>query len=256
MREATQRLLELGLSDKEANVYVAMLELGPSGVQDIAEKAGVNRSTTYEVIEDLKARGLASSTTTDKKVLFTAESPKRLEALLHRQSAELGELQTKVEEALPFFMALYNALEDKPRIRFFEGEQGITAIRESMAEGEGEYLSFAAIDEDLHRVARMNEPQRQKMARRIRGRFLMSMKPGLTFPDTDLRTWEVREIPYGTAPFKGEINIRGHKVAAYLHHAEKPSGFLVESKEMAELFRALFNAAWQSAKPVDPFPKK
>lgn len=36
-------LKNAGLADKEAKVYLAMLELGPSPVLPIAAKAGVNR---------------------------------------------------------------------------------------------------------------------------------------------------------------------------------------------------------------------
>ena len=59
--ELKNGLKELGFSEKESEVYLAMLELGPAAVQDIAKKAGVNRSTTYVMIESLKRRGLIST---------------------------------------------------------------------------------------------------------------------------------------------------------------------------------------------------
>ena len=55
-----EKLQKLGLSDKEASVYLAMLELGPSVVSDIAKKANINRSTVYVVLEFLKKRGIPS----------------------------------------------------------------------------------------------------------------------------------------------------------------------------------------------------
>lgn len=224
-----------------------MLELGPASVQDIAKKSKVNRSTTYLTLEDLKKRGLASSSMKGKKALFTAESPSRLAAVLNREKQELDEKKKKLEDSIPYFMALYNAVEDKPQVRFFEGDEGIVAVREIMQQSRGEYLSFTAIDEGTIRVSKINEGQRLKMSRRIHGRFIFSLKPGTQKPNTDLTNWEVREIPYGTSPFTGEINIVDNKVAAFVVKT-RPVAFLVENKEMAELFRALFNAAWRMAK--------
>jgi len=250
MNEATARLLEIGLSDKEASVYLAMLELGPASAQEIAKKSGINRSTSYLVIETLQKRGLASMSQNGNRTLFTAESPSRLASILNRERQELEEKKKKLEESIPYFLALYNAIEDKPQVRFFEGPEGISAVRELMQQSRGEYLSFTAIDEGTVRISKMNEPQRLKMARKVHGRFIFSLKPGITPPKTDLTTWEVRELPYGASPFTGEINIVDNKVAAFVVKG-KATAFVVENREMADLFRALFNAAWRVAKPVD-----
>ncbi len=250
MHEATARLLELGLSDKEASVYLAMLELGPASVQEIAKKSGVNRSTSYSAIEVLQGRGLASSTQRGSKMLFTAESPSRLAAVLNRERQELDEKKKKLEESIPYFLALYNAIDDKPQVRFFEGPEGISAVRETMQRSRGEYLSFTAIDEGTIRISKMDEPQRLKMSRKVHGRFIYSLKPGIQLPKMDLTTWEVRELPYGSYPFTGEINIVDHKVAAIVGKG-RATAFVVENREMADLFRAMFNAAWRVAKPVD-----
>ena len=182
--------------------------------------------------------------------MFTAESPSRLTAVLSRERHELDEKKKKLEESIPYFMALYNAVEDKPQVRFFEGDEGMAAVREIMQQPRGEYLSFTAIDEGTVRVSKISETQRHKMARKVHGRFIYSLKPGIQIPKMDLTNWEVREIPYGSSPFTGEINIVENKVAAFVVKA-KPVAFVVENKEMAELFRALFNAAWRVAKPVD-----
>lgn len=250
MHEATARLLELGLSDKEASVYLAMLELGPASVQDIAKKSGVNRTTSYLTIEALRKRGLTSSAQRGAKTLYTAESPSRLAAVLNRERQEIEEKKRKLEESIPYFLALYNAIEGKPQVRFFEGEEGIGAVRELMQRSRGEFLSFTAVDEGTLRLSEIDEPQRHRMARRVGGRLIYSLKPGIRPPRTELGTWDVRELPYGTSPFTGEIDIAENKVAAYVARG-KIMAFVVENKEMADLFRALFNAAWRVAKPVD-----
>ena len=48
-----ENLEKFGLSKKEASVYLALLGLGPSLVSDISDKAKMNRSTTYVILESL-----------------------------------------------------------------------------------------------------------------------------------------------------------------------------------------------------------
>ncbi len=250
MREATQRLLELGLTEKEASVYVAMLELGPTSVQDIAKKANVNRSTAYLLLEGLMKRGLASCATRNKRQLFSAESPEQLSRMLESLHQDIQNKKEKLHTAMPYFLALFNAVEDKPQVRFFEGEEGIAAARDAMmTHPDLEFLSFTAIDEGTQRMANIDSPQRMRISRRLHGRVIVSFKPGSEPPLSELKNWKVRELPYALAPFTGEINIVGNKVAAYVVK-NKPIGFVVESAELSNLFRTLYEAAWQASQPL------
>ncbi|MCX6712822.1 MAG: helix-turn-helix domain-containing protein, partial [Candidatus Vogelbacteria bacterium] len=73
-----QYLQAIGLSDKEAKVYLANLQLGPSPIQDISRQSGLKRSTVYEIVKTLKDKGLIQTTQHDKKKLFIAEEPANL----------------------------------------------------------------------------------------------------------------------------------------------------------------------------------
>ena len=57
----TDTLIKFGLSEKEASVYIALLELEVAVVQEIASAAGINRSSTYVVLEALQKRGLVNT---------------------------------------------------------------------------------------------------------------------------------------------------------------------------------------------------
>ena len=244
MHEATERLIKLGLSEKEASVYLAMLELGPTGVGEISDKAQVHRSTTYLTIEGLKKRGLISCVEDGKRIVFSPESPSRLEKILVEEREDVDRKHGTLLEAMPYFMGLFNSIQGKPSVRYFEGDEGIVAAREMLMRADGEYRSFTAVDESTLRMASIDENQRMRMSRRMRGRFLFSVKPGCEVPVCDLRNWQVREIPFEQAPFTGEINIVGSIVTAFVVTSQ-PIAFVVENQEMAGLFRALFDAAWQ-----------
>jgi len=50
-------LVSLGLKKTEAKVYLALLELGVGTVSVVAKKAGLNRTSTYDVIQPLVGKG-------------------------------------------------------------------------------------------------------------------------------------------------------------------------------------------------------
>jgi sugar-specific transcriptional regulator TrmB len=75
MNDLIKELRHFGLSDKEAAVYLASLNLGPASVQDLSHKSKVNRATTYVVIESLTTQGLMSTFVKDKKRYFALAAP-------------------------------------------------------------------------------------------------------------------------------------------------------------------------------------
>jgi hypothetical protein len=251
MRGATERLLELGLSEKEARVYLAMLELGSAKPPELAKKAGVNRSTAYFVVEALRKRGLALPDPNGDATAFVAESPDRLPSLVDAAVADLAAKRRRIEEAMPEFLALFNAMPGKPSVRFYEGEEGVVAVREAMdraTEYGDSLLSFTAVDEGALQMAKIMERQRFKLSRKLKGRAVFAVKPGIAMPEMDVPGWELREIPYARRPFTGEINILGSIAAAFTVR-EKPLAVLVDHPALADLFRALFDAAWHAAAP-------
>lgn len=133
-------LKNLGFSDKEAKVYLALLELGESPVQQISEKAKVNRATTYVVLEALQKRGLVTTVEKDKKVIFAAESPRALTRLLKAQEDELKTKHEEFKKMLPELEAVFNLASEKPTVRFFEGREGVRAVREDILQSRTKQL--------------------------------------------------------------------------------------------------------------------
>ena len=256
MLEAARHLLEFGLSEKEAGVYLALLELGPSGVQTVAEKAGVNRSTAYALFQTLKERGLVSETQQENRAIFIPESPYRLQEQCEKELHEVEQKREKLLYAMPDFMALFHAIEYKPRVRYFEGLKGISAARSALMENspDEEYVSFTCIDEGTNAVAQIEERERQRMARRLHGRLILALKPGMQIPQTDFSSWKIRQIPFEQSPFSGELDIFGNTVAAFVTKDE-PMGLILESQMLADLFRSLFEAAWKSGEDFRPLTK-
>src|SRR3989339_2265497 len=123
METLVRELTHLGLTEKEAAVYVAALQLGPAAVQEISDRAQVNRATTYVMIDSLSARGLLSSTEKDGRRIFMAESPERLLVLLRLQKKEMEAKEEELIQVLPKLNAFFNRAAEKPEVRYLEGHE-------------------------------------------------------------------------------------------------------------------------------------
>ncbi len=245
-------LIEFGLAGKEVEVYLAMLELGPSSAQDIAKKAGVNRSTTYVMIEGLKRRGLLSTFDKGKKTLFAAETPHRLLTFIEEDLKHVQAKRERLDMALPRLLAIFNAVEDKPRVRYFEGEEALQLTRQEMVASREPIWELDAVDEPTVQIANTGADKRIELSKKVSGaRLLFAIKPGMIPAFFDRRGFEVREISYHAHPFSGALVIVGKKLFIFTTKSTG-MGVIVESGEIADIARNLFDAAWQGAKAWTP----
>jgi len=117
-------LKQLGLSEKQAEVYVAMLELGESPMTRVARKANLKRPTVYLIIDELILLGLCSEIVKGKKKFYSATHPRRLTEMTRFRNEQ-------AEKLIPGLVALRNTAE-KPQVRMLEGIEGIrTAYEEA-----------------------------------------------------------------------------------------------------------------------------
>ncbi|HET8903561.1 MAG TPA: helix-turn-helix domain-containing protein, partial [Saccharospirillum sp.] len=76
-----------GLEPRETRLYLALLQSGPASIRDIADRAGINRGTTHELLKRMQQKGVVSYFPKGKRRHFSAEPPQRLRelALNHQQ---------------------------------------------------------------------------------------------------------------------------------------------------------------------------
>ncbi len=135
-----KELQDFGLGEKEARTYLATLELAKATVQQIAIKADINRATTYVQLESLKARGLVSQVTIDKKTFFIAERPEKVDQIIAREKAEVLFKEREFSKILPSLKAIFNAGKDRPDVRFYEGEEAVVSYREEILRERHEFF--------------------------------------------------------------------------------------------------------------------
>lgn len=245
-------LLKLGLSDKQARVYLATLELGEDTVQNVAEKSGVKRVTVYVILDELMKLGLVSSVERGKKTVFIAENPEELANLLEAQKREIDDKKIYLKDLVPQLKAIYNAQEKKPEVRYFQGADGLETLdRFGIEEFKGkEMLGIIPLDivEDLF-FERRKKAVSVRRDKKIMSRTIYTSKERI--PD-HINKAEFRDAVYMTKeefPIDGTIQIfPGWGVKFFNFDRENLFGVLLQSPGVARNMEILYNLAWERAK--------
>lgn len=233
-------LEKMGLTNKEAKVYLACLEMSNGTAQSISDRCGLPKSTTYDVIKNLRKNGLIHSYLKGKRTYFSPADPTHLKKRLEVQSQVLDEI-------FPELDALYAQSEQKPGVRYFEGKKGLGIVLKEILDEAKELICISSI-QDLFDKLSEYYPQftthriTQKIPIRIIARDSQKARDRQKMGPYELR---VVKIINTDIPFKALIYIWNNKVAM-MTLKEDFMIVVIESKDIALTHRALFEWLWNA----------
>ncbi len=240
------QLAQLGLTGKKGRFYLAALELGEAPVTAVAERAGIGRTTAYDVLDGLVNEGLVTQIEKSGKMYVVAEDP----AVLLRN---LEQRRRLVEEVLPEIQAIYSHSMFKPRMRYYGGAEGIaTVLNDTLNCRSGELRGILSMQELLE------APGPEFMERYIQRRIEAGLKLRVVrSKDEEVsnawgsRADELREVRFSPhhVPFTMTCYIYDDKVACISSRREN-FAFLIQSAEFAGLQTALFETLWAASSPI------
>lgn len=242
-----QKILQnIGLSDKETKIYLALLELKETLPSTISRKTKVKRPTTYVILEQLQKKGLVSHIKRGRALYFQALNP---HSLLEDQYNKY----TALEKALPELLGLHEKYSSIPQMSLFEGKEGLIRIMEDTLTTKTELLCWADVEEAITTCLKdyYSSYIKKKIARKIwlKGIFTYG-KLAIQFKKRgkeELR--EIYMIPKEKFPFRNEINIYDDKVAIISHEDE--IGIIIQNKNIADTQRAIFKLGFEYAKILE-----
>lgn len=240
--ESLKSLEKLGFNQKEQNVYLALLQLEKATANQIALQSKLKRPTTYDILYRLASQGFIAETKENGKRLFVANNPENMIHIIEEQKREL-------KNDLPELLSIYNTKVNKPKVAYFDGLEGIRNLYEdtlSVLEKGDEILAYVGNYEIPELEQYMHDYVLRRAKKGIKARGIAENKPGIKeFTKENKEQLRVtRLINEGEFNLKNEINIYANKVIIITYKPE-PFGVLIESKEIADTQRAIFEMAWR-----------
>ena len=250
-KELPTTLHTLGFSTKEATVYVALLELGTGTVTQIARKAGINRTTGYDILDSLAAKGIVNVTGKEPKQEYAAEPPESVMEYLKREAEAATARITKAGALLPQLRSV-QATQNRPKVKFYEGTDGLKQVYEDTLTSTEPIRAYANVD-DMHNGLPNYFPEyyNRRSGKGIAIRAIVPHTPigraRGTYDKEEKR--EIAFVPPEKYYFSPEINIYDNKIM--IASWREKLGVIIESAEIADAMKKIYELAWAEAKRLD-----
>jgi HTH-type transcriptional regulator, sugar sensing transcriptional regulator len=241
-----KELIEIGLNEKEAKVYLSCLELGQTTVQNIARKALINRATAYFIIDGLMQRGLMSSFHKGKKQYFIASDPERLIEILEQEKENIEKKKQDLQKLLPQLQSLNNKQQGRPVVKYYEGKEGIFAMVEEVSSPMKKTVRMAYSKDALGSVFSPSDLEKMRNKRKkhdVKTKVIYTYKDGFLESTPD---GQRRKIPLDKFPITSDIAVYDDKIRL-ASFGKRLVGIIIEDEEMTKSMRAVLDLAWEAA---------
>lgn len=129
MKKIYAFLKDWGLSAKEIDIYLTTLKSGPMTATEIAKACKLTRPNAYDVLANLKEKGMAKEQGTQYGKKFIMSSPIELHSMLQTKKKNQEDMENKLLDLIPYFNQLgYGADEHGYQEKLFVGQDAIKKL--------------------------------------------------------------------------------------------------------------------------------
>lgn len=255
VRRIIAQLEQFGCNEREAKIYVRLLAMGPSSVQEIAKQVKGHRVTVYSATEQLVKKGLLYETKRGRRRLLAAEPPDVLYHIVQQREHELHVLKSNLDHVVGLLKPMQTHDTSLPAVKLYEGVDGFKKMLEETLSARGEVLVFTYVD----LFSRLIDPDylehyfERRAKKGIRTRLIF---PPCTFAQRVNKRAAAYKIQVRLLPpelvWKSGIFLWNDCVAIQAFTEGKLSCTIIENKDIAHFYRRIiFELVWGLARAVD-----
>lgn len=244
-KEIYKLLHQLDLSEREAQVYDALLDMESVSIRKVADKTGINRGSVYDALKSLVGFGLVHVRKSGEREYFSAESPEKILDILREKRKDLLRTQHLANELVPKLLAEKARPTGRPLVRYFEDDEGVVSILKDVLS------TCARMDKPLYRVysskairsyiyRKFPKFTDRRIDEGIEVKVIAIGEGGDRMPSSE-RKW----LPEETDKLSSYTVIYDDKVA-HISIAKDytPYGVVIEDEGAANMQRQLFDQLW------------
>lgn len=245
-------LEEIGLTEGETKVYLALLRLGTTKTGPLTKKAEVSSSKIYKILDRLEKKGLVGHAIKGKIKYFTAMEFNRILEYMEEKEKQLQAKKEMVKKLLPQLELERKTAKEKTEALIFHGFKAISNfyrnILDELKAGETYYVLGAYYGENLLGVREFfSNYHMQRAKKNIHVKMLANYE---TKDNLEKSTFKKAHIHFLPQYFMANMTIVFYNNKSFIFFLTKdPTGFLIESQEVAGSFQSYFDTLWKIAKP-------
>lgn len=253
--EITKQLKILGVNEKEAEVYLALLTSGTLSQLEIARKTNINRTTVYRILEKLYSLGLAEQLVESKSTRSQAVNPEKIGQMIIKKESELEQIKSKLPDLINNLSQIRNTADSPTKVIYFKGKEGLEQLlwNTLKAEGKDEVVGYGYLDWNEGIGEKMADKLRQEYVdRKILSREIRNQK------DTDFtnvssyvnKNWVGRYLPKSKLEILHDTYIYNDVFAYYHFYEGEMFGVEIHNEEIAKTQKQIFEILWKQAKKI------
>lgn len=252
-----QKLINLGIKEDEIKIFLFLLENGEQTAGKIAVKTGLSRPSIYGFLKNLQEKGLVNQSQKDGIKTFSASSQERIEMVLDEKIKEINDTKGLIQKT---FLEIQKGLSatSVPRFQIFEGKKEVQNIlRDILLYKNIEAKAYIPIKLVIEVFG--EDFFKQFNIERVKRNIYIDV----IWPEKHIVDME--EFPYmGTGePFLREIRIAPEGIdfsmgywiyenkVACISSPKDNFGFILESKEFADMVASQFKVIWEISKKIE-----
>jgi HTH-type transcriptional regulator, sugar sensing transcriptional regulator len=248
-------LEKLGLRDEEIKTFLFLLENGEQTAGNLAKKTGLSRPSLYGFLKKLKGDGLVVESLKDGVKTFLAVSKEKIDAFLDQKIEELNKSKSDIEKL--FTTIQTGKIITSPRFQFFEGKNGAQhVLKDILLYRDIKTRSYWPIKAmiDLLSENFFSKLNQERIKRRI---YTQAIWP-------ENQKIDIKKHPYlgSNKEFFREVRMAPKEInfsmgywiyennVAFISSKKECFGFIIESKEFAEMMSSQHEAIWKISKTI------
>lgn len=240
-------IIQLGLSNKEASVYLAALSRDGSTVAELSRSARVNRATVYLVIDSLLRKGLIRRERNTKTVRFFAEPPTCLQQLIESEEETIQRKKKVYFSTVPQLNLIFEKGIGLPTFYSKEGPEGLKTLKNIFLTSNAKIVEGFTSRDELLLIDPDESFGKARVERGIHLKLIYTNNSGPLsdeFP-TLLPFTEFRFLPSISEGISSGLFVFSDILALWSYH-DKFVGIFIRNKEIAKSFKEIFYTVWNS----------
>ncbi len=240
------KLVQIGLTEKQARVYSALLENGLSPARYIIFKAELKRGITYEVLDQLIKLNLVEKVENHGKIaLFRTTHPNNLETFFEKKKKEIKDTEEFLKNEMGEFLSMYNLLSGKPNVRFFEGDEAIEKITNDYPTKDIEIRQFINISEALKYINKETmHYKNERIKKGISKRMIVNHSIANNEYINKVENQNLTQYKTINQELPTAIQVYDDKIAMLNLNPNHQIGYIIEDQMMSDTLKNIFDELW------------
>jgi HTH-type transcriptional regulator, sugar sensing transcriptional regulator len=250
----TKALQNIGFTDGEIRIYLALIKLGPSTTGPITDKSRVSSSKVYHILEKLLQKGIISYIIKEKTRYYQAEDPTKLKDYVNKKEKEIQEQKKEIDKLVPQLQLQKSSGKAKSETQIYKGFRGIQTIIDKvyskLKRGETFYdIGIPSFQQEKYHNYWQEEdhPRRIKLGIKLKMLFNTNTSKKVLENRNSYKGCDARYMP---VPVETPSWILVYKdTAVIILQSDEPLAIEIQNSQIAKSFKEYFDAFWKLSKP-------